>query len=125
MVRSRAVDRISLALFLQEIPFLRQVGVHRLRSVDMGEWAFPDEQVAAVRRKLELSLNSHVMTYRRQLYDGVTFGLCELIRAASLDHRGLVCLARAEAHVPDIVFVAYSRPVQLNFQLPESKFLRQ
>jgi hypothetical protein len=102
----------------QALPFLTQLQLDLLRSIDTTTFYLPNGAIAEMRADLESRLRCHIMTYRA-------------VPPASTGHEGLhlcrllvpACLAPAQLeelqHSEDacceegVVLVAYMKPLQL------------
>jgi len=80
------------------------------RRIDDDELAAPSVEVARELAALARELGCHAAAYRRGAPD-VARGLCFFYRAALLTPSQLHRLHRSERRLPDVVFVAYRRPL--------------
>jgi len=80
------------------------------RRIDQDELADPSVEVTRELAALARELGCYAAAYRRCAPD-VARGLCFFYRAARLNPSQLQRLRRSERRMPDVVFVAYRRPL--------------
>ena len=99
---------------LDAYPFLKQIPVHILITLDLNSLYVPTRQEQTMLAGLSASLKKPVVIYRKQ-YTPQGAHLCKTIRSAELSHDQLHTLLACEANLDshDKVLVAYSDPVEL------------
>jgi len=80
------------------------------RRIDASELAAPRAKIAQELAALSRELGCYAAAYRRGAPD-VARGLCFFYRAARLTPSQLHRLHASERRLPDVVFVAYQRPL--------------
>jgi hypothetical protein len=96
----------------------------RMRSrLDLGELAPLDSDRAAEIDRLQRAIGANVAAYRAGAR-GRPHGLCLTYKTARLTPENEARLAAAEAAHPDLVLVAYARPLQRHAGLSRSRSAR-
>lgn len=82
-----------------------------LSEVDLSELAFEQPGLPEVCSRLGAQLGANVAAYGHNA-KGLPRGLCAYYRAMVLEAAQLIELTRAEARFPQVVFVAYRKPLE-------------
>ena len=114
-------DSFILEDLCQSLPFLTQLPVGLLRSLDTDTLYVPKGIVAEMREELEGKLSCYIMTYRAVPRESGGHGrlhLCRLLVPACPTNVQLEDLQRSEdaCRREGVVLVAYRMPLQLREQ---------
>lgn len=107
----------DLAELRRALPVLAELPDELVGRLELSELLLPTPELAASRSRLEQRLGHHVMTYRAGSpapeLAGTALHLCTLLQPAVLTGADLAALRAAEAEAPDVVLVAYAKPLSL------------
>ena len=103
--------RSELEPFVEQVPWLRDVGDEMLARLDAGDWVLPSGELAARRAELERQLEAYVMTYRREA-EGLRDALAALLEPAPLTGEQMSLLSEVENQLGNCLLVAYARPLK-------------
>lgn len=94
------------------LPILDEFEDLELAEIDTSDWYVPSADEGHRLARAGDRLGVYLMAYRIQQEAEVGQGLCNRIVPARLDTSALEEIIRIEAALPDVVIVAYQRPLR-------------